>query len=584
MLRFVRDVYGVGCIACLATLALHLVGCTSRQSSAKSVASGSGKVSASSSLRSGAEEFGAAPPTDVEPVDVFVAYNLPKLRDSMSNPLGQSVARVPVVSRARDMNLISRSGIRAWQASTSVAALSREPAPVQQSETEFNGQTASALNQLISKSSISAVRVTSKSISVDQPIMISRSAIRLDLGTAILQPSSNLHYLIRVENANDVRLFGGILPLGDSGLLISGARNVRVSGMAAHNLTGPGVVVTHSSAVVIRKAHLFGLKGAGIILHGRVTDSLIEENRIENGTGGSDSSAAILLTDREVDIAKDPSAILAPGSDHFIEQPINIRRHLPAGNLIRNNELIHNQASGVYSDGGATNTFLSNLIAGNAKVGICLDNASIANVVASNIVRRNGQRWGESDAVLQKDLIADWGRLDDGTPVSKEPGITLDNALYNLVFNNNVVENYGGGIRLARTGLFNLIGLNTVRDNALGGSDYRHFFGIELGLAQIDSTPHSSQSVPARGNLIFSNLVRGPHYSGIFFGDGSDENTVFDNVVMDCSRWALEASRPMPNFTVNNLTNLPSRNIGAGLDPNLFVLGRAVMDTESDAR
>jgi len=34
----------------------------------------------------------------------------------------------------------------------------------------------------------------------------------------------------------------------------------------------------------------------------------------------------------------------------------------------------------------------------------------------------------------------------------------------------------------------------------------------------------------------------------------------------------------MANHTLNNLTNLPSRNIGAGLDPALLAIGQPTID------
>jgi hypothetical protein len=48
---------------------------------------------------------------------------------------------------------------------------------------------------------------------------------------------------------------------------------------------------------------------------------------------------------------------------------------------------------------------------------------------------------------------------------------------------------------------------------------------------------------------------------------------------MDATNWALESATQMNNITLNNLTNLPSRNIGSGLDPALIGLGQPVNDS-----
>ena len=59
---------------------------------------------------------------------------------------------------------------------------------------------------------------------------------------------------------------------------------------------------------------------------------------------------------------------------------------------------------------------------------MCLDNGSSANVVSGNTVQQNGSRWGEPDAIMAKEFVAGAGRLDDGTPAEKVPGISIDNA------------------------------------------------------------------------------------------------------------------------------------------------------------
>jgi hypothetical protein len=171
---------------------------------------------------------------------------------------------------------------------------------------------------------------------------------------------------------------------------------------------------------------------------------------------------------------------------------------------------------------------------------------------------------------MAREFIASSGRLADGSAAAKVPGISIDNALYNQIFSNTVSHNFGGGIKMVRTAYFNLVGLNTLVSNNDGASANFHFFGIELGAAALDSASDELDATPSRGNVMFSNAIRGNHYSGIFFADGSDQNNIFDNVIMDAQPWALEAFRPMPNNSLNNLTNLPSRNMSAGLSPVLL--------------
>jgi len=533
----------------------------------------------------GGSQFGAPPVTEAEPVDIYAKFHLPGLHDAPSGGLAVSLGKIHLLERARTLGLSSQSGIKAWRAIDEEARTSLAEMPAQGvAEVSFRGNRASELNQMLSRSDVQGVRVDSRSITVDEPIAVSRSGLRLNLSGATVEGANSFPYALRIEGAHDVQLTGGTFHGGDSAVLVNHAQNVRISKITIQGIGGAGIVITESRGVTVRGSSISGLKFASITLGKGTTGSVVEHNRIENNLGSSNWAGGVLLTDREVDLAANAVNMYGPGVYGGVPQDLARRTHPPSGNLIRSNELLRNQANGIYSDGGIRNAIVSNLIAGNAKEGICLDNGSTSNVIAGNVVRRNGARWGEPDTILQLEMIGESGRMADGTPTAKVPGISLDNALYNVVFDNNVVENYGGGIKLVRSAIFNVIGLNTVRDDALGDSPRYHFFGIELGSAPGDPTTGGLDIVPSRGNLVFSNVIRGTHYAGVFFANGSDENDVFDNTVMDATHWALESVRPMANRTLNNLTNMPSRNIGPGVDPNLFVYGRAVMDEDLSAR
>jgi len=256
------------------------------------------------------------------------------------------------------------------------------------------------------------------------------------------------------------------------------------------------------------------------------------------------------------------------------------RLTIPEDNVIAYNHIGSNLASGIYSDGAVRNVYVGNRIERNSKEGLCLDNGSTANVVAFNTVEGNGKRWGRSDNDLKLDFILQLGRLPDGSSPAKVPGISIDNAAYNQIMFNEVDGNFGGGIKMVRTAFYNVIGLNTLSDNNEGQSNKFHFFGIELGAATADVKVIDLDFTPSRGNEIFGNIIRGSHYSGIFFAKGSDGNVIFDNTIFGATSWAMESVKPQPNESFNNLSNLKLRNISSGLDPNLIKLGRGEFDQQ----
>jgi hypothetical protein len=221
------------------------------------------------------------------------------------------------------------------------------------------------------------------------------------------------------------------------------------------------------------------------------------------------------------------------------------------------------------------------VVEGNSKEGLCLDNGATANVVAMNILRLNGKRWGKTEEELRLDSVLQGGRLPDGTAAAKTPAVSLDNALYNIVYGNQIDRNYGGGVKMVRTSFFNYVGLNVLTDNNEGASAAFHYFGIELGAAPAD--PPAAPDLdftPSRGNMVFGNVIRGSHHAGIFFGAGSTDNESFDNSIFGARHWALEQPREQSNRTLNNFSNLPSRNIEAGLEEGVLQrLSRTQYDT-----
>jgi hypothetical protein len=502
-----------------------------------------------------------APQARIGAIDVNTAFRLPPLKEDTLRP---QIATLGVVARAQALGVeasTASTASDAWQKAEKMFA-PREP-PAAGPAVVFAGTQASALNRVIERNL--SVRVSSAAIEIDEPIRIAHNGVTLDLGAAKLEASAAFPYVLRIERAGNVILRGGEFAAGDSAILVNISRRVSIFDTRIHDLPGSGIVVTHSSSVTVSGNRIAAMGRAGIVLHGGTVSSVIERNEIVRNTGPSNMAAGIVLSDRSRDLAARAEALYGPDGYWVANEPMASRMHPPRNNLIALNHLAWNASSGVYTDGAIANVIALNTIEGNAKEGVCLDNGSAANVVASNGIFGNGNRWGESDAVMEKDAILGGGRLEDGTPAEKVPGISIDNALYNIVFSNNVSHNFGGGIKIVRTGYFNLIGLNTVLDDNDGANGRFHFFGIELGAATLDATSDELDSTPSRGNIVFSNDIRGKHYSGIFFAAGSDLNDAFDNVILDAVQWALEAEEPMTNSSLNNLTVIPSRNISAGL-------------------
>ncbi len=528
-----------------------------------------------------AQNLGSAPPFSLNQVDVYAAFRLPPLRDTDSGGLAGVLQSTQVGQRAVALSLNGTSALDAWSKAGALEA-GAGTAPCSTSAVTFNGTAASQLNPLLAGGCVT-VLVLSAALKADVPVEIQGAGITLDFGRCVVSGGTPLPYLVRVEGATGAVIRGGEFTGGMAGILVRSSTQVRVENAWLHGLSSDGIVVTGSSNVSVVRNRIRGNSGAGILLHRGTSLSLVDHNEVSGNVGFSNLMAGIVITDRDVDLANNPNALFSGDGYWPVPEAITSRLSPPHDNAVIFNRVVQNGSSGIYSDGGVRNVLASNMIVGNSKEGLCLDYGSTANVVAANVITANGDRWGEPDWVLSEDAIADGGRLADGTAAEKVPGISLDNAMYNIVFANEIQHNFGGGVKMVRTSYFNLIGLNTLLDDNDGASSGYHFFGIELGAAPGDSGATEIDYTPSRGNLVFSNAIRGTHYSGIFFDAGSDLNNIFDNTIMDALDWALESVAVMANDSLNNLTNIVSRNIGSGIDPALLTIGQPVLDTPQAA-
>lgn len=524
-------------------------------------------------------QLGDPPPSGLGFQDVAAAFALPPLKDAPDTPLGRAGAELQVISRARRLGLDGHAATEAWRRAG--AQLDQARAAVEAARHDrggdavvFEGERVSELNKALANARSPRMRVAQARLVVDEPLRIGRDGMQLDLGRTelVAAAGTGAPYVARIEHARGVSLLGGVFSGPGAGVLVSHGAQVVVADGRFEGLGGEGVVVTDSQGVVVWGNRLSALGRAGVLMHGATRESVVAGNDVHDNLGASNWQAGVVVTDRNADLAATPSNLFERDGYWALVQPITSRLSTPRRNLVAFNRIARNRASGVYFDGAAEDVVAGNLIEGNAKEGMCLDNGSTANAVALNTIEGNGKRWGASDEDLKRDFVAGSGRLADGSAAAKVPGLSLDNAAYNLVYGNEVLGNHGGGIKMVRTGYFNVVGLNTLVDNNRGRSDHFHFFGIEMGAAKADAPAADLDFTPSRGNIVFANTVRGSHYAGVFLAEGSDRNDLFDNSIFGATNWAIESMVRQDNAVLNNLTNLPSRNAGPGLDPRLPAL------------
>jgi hypothetical protein len=471
---------------------------------------------------------------------------LPLLHNASGDPATQIAGGTQVFQRAQRLHIDTRTADTAWAQAPNTIFADRAilPALLAQplAKLTFRGTRLSQLNALIAGAGPAHVTVLSPTLQADTALAITEHDVVVDFcGAAIEAGARPPVWLIELAHARNVAVINAKINGGTNGFLVDGGSNIAIDRNDVAGLTENGIVVTgRSSNVDIHANHLHDLDRAGIMVDGAVTTAVLEGNAIEHLRGHSNWHAGILLTGRGGNIAANPDTFFLPDHYWVVTTPLVQRLQNPDQNVVMANTIRDGMSSGIYDDGAIGNIFLENRLEGNSKEGICFDNGATANVFAGNVVAGNGNRWEQPDADLELDSVLGAGHAADGTSLAKLPGISMDNALYNEIVANQVTGNFGGGVKMVRTGLFNVTAENTITDNDIGESREFHFFGIELGAAAPDQPAVDLDFVGSSGNVIFGNKIQGKHYSGIFLGSGSVQNDVFDNEIAGVEAFGVE--------------------------------------------
>lgn len=414
----------------------------------------------------------------------------------------------------------------------------------------FTGATASELNAFIQSVDNAYITITSSRIVLDETVQlksnigINAKNVHFEVGDTVLNKAFEADECTNftVDNVN--------LSTGryDYALYIIKSHYFTVQDCTLSSSNQRGLVMMGENTNFIIKNNDIENNGNGaVFLEGDISEGVIRDNVVSHNGGTRNLNAGICLTSMEI---TDYNVIYdVPPTDEYLydltEAPHNI--------VLYRNTVEGNNSSGIYSDGGYNLFMLENTIRQNDKEGMCLDSGTFGSYVSDNVVKENGGRRRQSDADLEGDFIAQFGRIEDGSSPAKLPGISIDNAAYNIVIDNDVTHNYGSGVKMVRSAYRNIVMQNTVSDNNVGRSGDFHFFGVEIGYASTPDQPVKGLDFTASyENIICRNVITGSNYSGIYMAEECYCNDIFDNVILGSQIFSIECKSNMFNSIVNN--------------------------------
>ena len=425
----------------------------------------------------------------------------------------------------------------------------------------FTGSTASQLNTLIAQSTDAYITIESSTVRMDEPISM-KSGIALDAAGVTFTGSTDdrVAQAVIAEDCTNFALYNLNLTAGcyEYGIYIIRSNTFTIENCTISNALYKGLVMMGENKNFTIRNNTVSYNGNGaVFLNGNISNGIIAGNDVVDKYGTRNLTAGIVMTSMEIDD-------YYTAYNEFKDEHLYNLLDTPHDIVLYQNNVKHNNSSGIYSDGAYQIYIVENIIYQNDKEGMCLDYGTFGAYVSNNIVKENGGRLRQSDEDLEADFVTTFGRLSDGSSPAKLPGISIDNSAYNTIVNNNVTQNYGSGVKMVRSAYRNIIMENSVSDNNKGKSDDFHFFGIEIGHESTPDEPVKGLDFTASyENIVCRNIVTGSNYAGVFLAVESYCNDVFDNTILGSEWYAIECHSNMFNSMPNNIMDQEILNLYA---------------------
>jgi len=244
-------------------------------------------------------------------------------------------------------------------------------------------------------------------------------------------------------------------------IVLQECKRFGVSAVNARELEGYGIIAFDCCNFWIKNSAFEHCLASGIYLLGSICNALLESVKVSYSTGYFNWDAGIHINHCS------PNVILAdiPEKTH---EPLSIldKTKKPKRIEVVNCVFSNNRSQGVYLEGAEECLVHYNLFFKNNKEGICFDWGTRSCLFTNNNLSDNGRRQ-ISDQEAMDDFVTDFPVLQDGTSSCKLPGISIDNGAFNIISNNSITYNHGGGIKCVRSAVGNLFQGNIFYKNNL---------------------------------------------------------------------------------------------------------------------
>lgn len=318
--------------------------------------------------------------------------------------------------------------------------------------------------------------------------------------------SERQKFVIKLHACKNFRITGGYFFFCRNVMLIENCEKFSISDLRADDTEGYGMIIFNSRAFEIRNCQFHNSLASGIYCLGETSHGLIHGNTCDGSRGYFNWDAGLHINHCTKELESSQIPEHSHQNNSIVEKTAK-----PNFLHIENNTFSNNRAQGIYCEGALLCSFQGNTLLHNNKEGICFDWGSALNLFEDNVVTQNGERARLSQEEIKADFIEHFPQLPDGSSSCKLPGISIDNGCLNLIIGNQIHQNFGGGIKMVRSGVANLMVNNQIIDNAVGRNEFFTYFngvnylGIGSGITEFQPTEAKLDFLPSEHNICSNN-------------------------------------------------------------------------------
>jgi hypothetical protein len=379
-----------------------------------------------------------------------------------------------------------------------VAAANRD---AQHIPVDWRGQLDAIVQDLRSFSDLTLVRLPERGIRLSE-----KHGFSLKPDSAATANDPHQKFFVHLQNCARFVIDGLALRRGRNAIFLQRCRRFRIINADLSDLEGYGIILFDCSEFEVEGIRSQNLLCSAVMAVGDTRLGAIRRVRARGGRGFLNRDAGVLLSHCTTSVTSED----IPEHCHEARSIIEKTKR-PRCIDMTAIDVSGYRAQGVYLEGALACRISRSVLDRSNKEGICFDWGTAHCELTLSTISGNGQRAALSAEEIRADFIGRFPLLPDGSSSAKLPGISMDNAAFNVVSRSLLIGNHGGAVKLVRACVGNRIELNVGWSNSVGSNEHMRFSRyIDAGaldvLGELNGLPLCDLG-PSYENVIRRNLI-----------------------------------------------------------------------------